>query len=90
MLTMIAELKALLNEQVIPDVEDEMDQIFAMIANNAASQEDKEDLDELRLFKVELDEIVKELEDNQLDEAEAKELYEEIKTLQKMSDEELA
>lgn len=87
---MIAELKALLNEQVIPDVEDEMDQIFAMIANNAASQEDKEDLDELRLFKVELDEIVKELEDNQLDEAEAKELYEEIKTLQKMSDEELA
>lgn len=87
---MINELKALLLEQVIPDVEDEMDQIFAMIANNAASQEDKEDLDELRLFKVELDEIVKELESDQLDEEEAKALFDEIKSLQSMSDEELA
>ena len=72
-------LKNLLENEVIPDLEVAIDELFAQIdkAKNA-SKADREDLEEMRDMRTECYAIVEEIKRNELDEAEAKALLDEL------------
>jgi CHASE3 domain sensor protein len=77
----VEELKALITEDVIPDIEDYMDELFALIADNQATADDREALDEMRELKVEFETILKEIAAGEIDEEEALGIIEEIEDM---------
>ena len=72
-------LKNLLENEVIPDLEVAIDELFAKIdkAKNASS-EDKNDLEEMRDMRTECFAMVEEIKREEMDEEEATELLEEL------------
>ena len=72
-------LKNLLENEMIPDLEVAIDELFAKIdkAKNA-SAEDKADLEEMRDMRTECFAIVEEIKRDEMDEDEATELLEEL------------
>jgi len=72
-------LKNLLENEVIPDLEVAIDELFAKIdkAKNA-SGEDKNDLEEMRDMRTECFAMVEEIKRDEMDEEEATELLEEL------------
>ena len=78
-------LKNLLISEIIPDLEDAIDELFSIIEKNKiASTKDREELKELQEMHKECKDIVKEIDNCEIDEDEAKELLIElidIKTL---------
>ena len=75
----IEKLKRLLEEKIIPDLESVIDSIFQEIKDGGEiSLGEKEELEELQEMHKECREILIEIEANELEEDEAKELYEEL------------
>jgi len=75
----IEKLKNLLSNEIIPDLESVIDSIFQDIKDgNEISLGEKEELDELQDMHRECREILIEIEANEIDEAEAKELLGEL------------
>ncbi len=76
-------LKNLLISEIIPDLENAIDEIFSVIEKKKiASLKDKEELKEFQEMHKECKDIIKEIDENEIDEA--KELLKElidIKTL---------
>jgi len=78
-MTNIEKLKRLLEEKVIPDLENVIDSIFQEIKDGVEiSLGEKEELEELQDMHRECREILIEIEANEMEEDEAKELYEEL------------
>ena len=72
-------LKNLLTSEIIPDLEEAIDELFSMIEKaKMASIADKEELQELQEMLLECKDIVSEIESNEMSEDEAKELLEEL------------
>ena len=72
-------LKTLLEDIVIPDIEDAIDDIFENInSKKDASKEDQEELDELYDMKNEFTLILEDIENDELEDDECKELIDEI------------
>jgi len=72
-------LKELIETTVMPDIEDRLDEIFAEIAKNkTASPEQDEEVKEMHEMRDEFNEILKDIENRDLDKEECAELYEEI------------
>lgn len=83
------ELKELITEVVIPDIDESLDAIFEEIADNKEATEDaKEDIEELREFKADLQDVLDEIESGDIEEDECKELIDDIKEAQKNGEEE--
>jgi hypothetical protein len=78
-MTNTEKLKNLLENEVIPDLEVAIDELFAKIdkAKNASS-EDKNDLEEMRDMRTECFAMVEEIKREEMDEEEATELLEEL------------
>jgi len=78
-MTNTEKLKNLLENEVIPDLEVAIDELFAKIdkAKNASS-EDRSDLEEMRDMRTECFAMVEEIKREEMDEAEATELLEEL------------
>jgi hypothetical protein len=75
----IAKLKALLENEIIPDLESVIDSIFQTIEEEkTVSLGEKEELEELQEMHRECREILIEIEAGELDDEEAKELLEEL------------
>jgi DNA mismatch repair ATPase MutS len=75
----IQKLKALLENEIIPDLESVIDSIFQDIKEQGeVSLGEKEELDELQEMHKECREILIEIEANEMEEDEAKELLEEL------------
>ena len=75
----IAKLEELLTKSVIPDIKDRLDEIFEEIAGNKeASADAKEEIEELREFKSDLEDLVEDIANGDIDEEEAKELVNDI------------
>jgi len=84
----IQRLEELLTKSVIPDIEERLDEIFEEIAGNkGATQDAKEEVEELREFKADLEDILKDIISGDMDENEAKELVDDILDAQKGEDE---
>lgn len=83
------ELKELITNSVIPDINDRLDEIFEEIAaSKGADDEAKEEIEDLREFKADLEDVLKDIENNDIDEEECKELIEDIIEAREGSDEE--
>jgi 6-phosphogluconate dehydrogenase len=75
----IVKLKALLENEIIPDLESVIDSIFQTIEEEkTVSLGEKEELEELQEMHRECREILIEIEAGELDDDEAKELLEEL------------
>ena len=83
-------LKEILEDVVLPDIEDATDEIFEKIANSKnASEELKAELAEMHEMRDEFKEILKEIEDRTLDHDECAELMEQITEMIKEGEEDL-
>ena len=72
-------LKTLLEDIIIPDIEDAIDDIFENInSKKDASKEDQDELDELYDMKNEFTLILEDIANDELQEDECKELIDEI------------
>lgn len=72
-------LKQILEDIVMPDLEDAIDDIFDDIASTkGASKEQENDLDEMQELRKEFTLVLEDIKNNQLDEEECKELLDEI------------
>jgi len=88
-MSQIAKLEELLTKSVIPDIKDRLDEIFEEIAGSKEATEDaKEEIEELREFKADLEDVLEDIANGDMDEAEAKELVDDILVAQKEQDEE--
>jgi len=78
-MTTAEKLQNLLENEIIPDLEVAIDELFAAIdkAKNA-SKTDKEDLEEMRDMRTECYAIIEEIKRNELDEDEAEALLAEL------------
>jgi len=81
-------LEELITQSVIPDIDERMDEIFAEIADSKDAREDaKEEIEELREFKADLQDILADIESGDIEEDECKELIDDILEAQKEGDE---
>jgi phosphoglycolate phosphatase-like HAD superfamily hydrolase len=72
-------LKELIENVVLPDIEEALDEIFEEIAKNKnASSEQNEQREQLHEMREEFQEILKDIDNRELDKQECQELYEEI------------
>jgi len=77
-------LEKLIIESVIPDIEESLDAIFAEIADNKEATEDaKEEIEELQEFKADLKDVLEDITTGDIDEDECKELIDDIVAAQK-------
>ncbi len=75
----IEKLKALLENEIIPDLESVIDSIFQIVEKEKTiSLGEREELEELQEMHAECREILIEIESNEMEEDEAKELLEEL------------
>lgn len=85
----IEKLEELLTKSVIPDITDRLDEIFEEIAGNKeATQDAKEEIEELREFKSDLEDVVEDIKNGDIEEEEAKELVNDILAAQESEAEE--
>lgn len=78
----IEELKKLIENQVLPDVEDYIDELFEEIAKNKnASSKDQETLKEMQEMQDEFSELLEDINNNNLEDDECQEILEEIKVM---------
>ena len=72
-------LKNLLSNEILPDLEEAIDEMFAMVERDKTiSLADREELEELQEMHAECRDILIEIEANELDEEEAEELLTEL------------
>ena len=73
-------LKELIEEIVLPDIEDHMDGIFETIAKEKkANEELSKEIDELHEMRDEFHQILEEINNNELENDECVEIFEQIK-----------
>jgi len=78
-------LLKMIKEEVLADIEDVMDEIFTVIADKKATDEDKAELEELRELKENFESLVKEIENDELDDEECDDLISEIRSMKQDS-----
>jgi len=72
------ELEKLINDDVLVEIEDYIDELFEVIASKKEDERTKEELSNMQEMKSDFEAILKDIEDDELDEEEAKEIIEEI------------
>lgn len=75
-------LVQLLTEEVIPDIEEYMDELFVLIADKRSTQEDREEVENMRELREEFKTMLVELENGDMDEDECLDIIEEIREMQ--------
>ncbi|MBN2781876.1 MAG: hypothetical protein JXQ66_01400 [Campylobacterales bacterium] len=85
----LLELERVLTREVIPDIEDRLDEIFEQIVDEKnATDEQKDEIEELREFKSELENILDDIKSGDIEEDECKEIIAEIREAQNGDEEE--
>ncbi|MFY9084795.1 hypothetical protein [Aliarcobacter cryaerophilus] len=72
------ELKEIINNEVLVEIEDHIDDIFEIIATKKDTPELKEELENMQEMKKDFEELLKDLEAGEIDDEEAQEIYDEI------------
>lgn len=81
-MTMTEKLKTLLVAEVIPDLEETIDEIFSIIEKaKMASLSDKEELQELQEMLVECKDIIVDIDTGEMEEEEAEDIFTELMAL---------
>lgn len=78
----IAQLKHLIQNELIPDVEDHIDDIFESISSQKeASPQERAQLEDMQALRDEYKELLGEINSGQIDEEEAEQLYTELTSM---------
>lgn len=81
-------LEELVSKQVIPDIDDALDEIFEKIADEKnANDEQKEEIEELREFKSDLKDLLDEIASGEIEDEECEEIYKDILAAQQSEEE---
>lgn len=83
----VQELKDLLEDEVILDLVDYIDELFAMVAKKNDTIETKEELKNMQELKVDFETMLSEIESGEMDEDEAKEIIEELEEMRDLNEE---
>lgn len=82
------DLKELIEDTVFPDIEEAIDDIFEVIADEkSANEEQKEELSELRELKTEFTKVLEDIENEALSQEECDEIYDDIIEMIEYNDE---
>lgn len=82
------QLKELITKSVIPDIDDRLDEIFEEISDSKeASIDAKDEIEELREFKADLQDVLEDIANGDIEEDECKEMIDDILEAQKGDDE---
>ena len=82
-------LAGLLREEIIPEIEEYLDDLFEKIAGEKkATDEDKSQYEELRELRDNFSEMLKDVESGEMDEEECEELIEELEAMRDLDEEE--
>lgn len=78
----IMQLKHLIQNELIPDVEDHIDDLFEGIASSKdATVQERAELEDMQALRDEYKELLKELNSGDIDEEEAEQLYTELTSM---------
>jgi transposase len=81
------QLKHLIQSELIPDVEDHIDELFEGIASaKDATAQEREELEEMQALRDEYKDLLKEIESGDVDEEEAEQLYTELTAMRENDD----
>lgn len=85
----ITQLKHLIQNELIPDVEDHIDDIFESIASQKdASPQERAQLEDMQALRDEYKELLGEINSGQIDEEEAEQLYTELTSMREGEEDE--
>lgn len=85
----ITQLKHLIQNELIPDVEEHIDDIFESIASQKdASVEERAQLEDMQALRDEYKDLLKELNSGDIDEEEAEQLYTELTSMRENDEDE--
>ena len=84
----ITQLKHLIQNELIPDVEEHIDDIFESIASQKdASPQERAQLEDMQALRDEYKDLLKELNSGEIDEEEAEQLYTELTSMREGDEE---
>ncbi|MDY0321842.1 MAG: hypothetical protein RBR23_08930 [Arcobacteraceae bacterium] len=86
-MTKAKELQTLIEDEVIPEIEESIDYLFELVDAKKATAEDKEELKETQDLLKAFRQILTDLENNEIDEEECSELIEEINEMRNYEEE---
>lgn len=86
-MTKAKELQTLVEDEVIPEIEESIDYLFELVDAKKATAEDKEELKETQELLKAFRQILTDLEKNEIDEEECSELIEEINEMRNYEEE---
>jgi len=72
------ELKKLIKNDVLIEIEDYIDELFQTIASKKEDERTKEELSQMQEMRDDFKEILKDIDNDDMDEEEAQEIYDEI------------
>ncbi|MDP2076641.1 MAG: hypothetical protein Q8N01_01830 [Sulfuricurvum sp.] len=83
----IDQLKHLIENELIPDVEDHVDELFEGIASaKDATADERTQLEDMQALRDEYKELLKELKSGDIDEEEAEQLYTELTAMRSVGE----
>ncbi|APW65141.1 MULTISPECIES: hypothetical protein [Arcobacteraceae] len=82
-MTIQEELASLIKNDVLIEIEDYIDELFEIIAAKKEDERTKEELASMQEMRDDFNEMLKDLEENEIDDEEAKEIMEEINEMRK-------
>ncbi len=77
-MTIQEKLLNLLHNEVIPDIEDYLDELFELVASKKGDDKTKEEINYMQEMRKEFQELLDDLEAGEIDEEEAQEIIDEI------------
>lgn len=78
------ELERMLSEEIIPEIEDHIDDLFEKIADNkSATMDDKTDLEEMRELRDDFKEMLTDLQNGDMDDDECQEIMQELNDMRR-------
>ena len=80
------ELKSLIEDDVIYEIEDYIDELFEIIAAKKDDERTKEELVQMQEMRDDFDEILKDIKSGDMDDEECQEIIEEINEMRKEND----
>jgi L-asparaginase/Glu-tRNA(Gln) amidotransferase subunit D len=82
-MTNAEKLKDMISEDVLPEIEDCIDEIFELVASKKATEDDTNELKDLQEMQKEFKEMIKDIDSGDMEEEELLEIIEEIEAMQK-------
>lgn len=76
----------LIHNEVLPDIEEYLDELFELVASKKADDGVKEEINYMQEMKKDFQEMVNEIENDEIDDEEAQEIIDEIIDMKSLKD----